>query len=121
MFSRRCLLAFVFSGLAIIALGACSGSSSNGSSSNSSPVDSIIDKKKFLKAQVTCRNLVSDGDQVRCVLIVFDNAVGKYCAEKWSPNAEKCFELKEQVKKKVSLYYVENFEDASETFGNLTK
>ncbi len=105
MFRRRFLLAFVFSGLAIIALGACSGSSSSGSSSSGSPVDSIIDKKKFLKAQVACRNLVSDGQEVRCVAIVFDNAAEKYCAEnEWSPPSVKCMELREQVEKKVGLY-----------------
>jgi hypothetical protein len=122
MFRRRFLLAFVFSGLAIIALGACSGSSSSGSSSSGSPVDSIIDKKKFLEAQVACRNLVSDGQEVRCVAIVFDNAAGKYCAEnEWSPPTVKCMELREQVEKKVGLYYLKNFEDAYETFGNVTK
>ncbi len=122
MFRRRFLVALVFSSLAVVGLGACSSSSSNSSSSSSSPIDSVIDKKKFLKAQVACRDLVSDGQQAHCVVIVFDNAAEKYCAEnEWSPPSVKCMELREQVKKKVGLYYLENFEDAYETFGNVTK
>ncbi len=99
MFQKK-LVALIFAGLVISSLGACS----------SSPVDSIIDRHKFLTAESACRN--GKGEALRCVMKVFARLADEYCAEnRWSSSHPKCVELQKQVDKKVNDYFLQNLVD----------
>jgi hypothetical protein len=102
MFRRRFLLALVFSGLALIGLGACA-----------SAEDQIVDRKMFLRVQGLCRaRSSSSDDSVRCVMSAFELKATEYCAShELSAEHPKCIEIKRKVTEKVSDNFTENLND----------
>ncbi len=99
MFQKK-LMALIFAGLVISSLGACS----------SSPVDSIIDRNRFLKGESACRN--DKGESLLCVMKVFALVTNDYCADN-KLSSVKCGELQKQVEKKVNEYFLQGLVDGS--------
>ncbi len=124
MFDKSVLKTFLFFGLMVVSLGACSRSSDDASSSGKaddarfSGKGEIVDRKSFLKVYSECKSRVPNGDgrlAMNCVTGVFNKQVDDYCAEKGMSSAhEKCAQLHGRVAIDLFMNAAKDLEEAKE-------
>jgi hypothetical protein len=119
MFEKSVLKTFLFFGLMVVSLGACSGS---GDDARFSGKGEIVDRTRFLKAYTYCEKAVTSDLVVACVTGIFDKEVDEYCAEKkMSPAHEKCAQLHNKVKGEVMMNMMKNLNEAKDAANSRSK
>jgi hypothetical protein len=115
MFDKSVLKTFLFFGLMVVSLGACSASSDD---ERFSGKGEIVDRKRFLKTYSDCKSRVPSGDGrlvMNCVTGVFNKQVDDYCAEKGMSSAhEKCAQLHGRVAIDLFMNAAKDLEEAKE-------
>jgi hypothetical protein len=132
MFDKSVLKTFLFFGLMVVSLGACSGSSdgarSSGNGDGASLSDKgddarfsgegdVVDRKSFLKAYADCKSKLGDSKDGRlvmnCVTRIFNKQVDDYCADKGMSSAhEKCAQLHGRVAIDLMMNAGQDLEEA---------
>jgi hypothetical protein len=141
MFDKSVLKTFLFFGLMVVSLGACSGSgdgarssgngdgaslSDKGDDARFSGEGEVVDRKSFLKAYADCKSKVSDGKDGRlvmnCVTRIFNKQVDDYCADKGMSAAhEKCAQLHGRVAIDLMMNAGKDLEEAMDAANSRSK
>jgi hypothetical protein len=122
MFDKSVLKTFLFVGLMVVSLGACSGSSD----ARFSGEGEVVDRKSFLKAYADCKSKLGDSKDGRlvmnCVTRIFNKQVDDYCADKGMSSAhEKCAQLHGRVAVDLMMNAGQDLEEAMDAANSRRK
>jgi hypothetical protein len=131
MFDKTALKTFLFFGLMVVSLGACSGS---GDDARFSGKGEVVDRKRYLEAYASCSSKVAAGKGGKlagaadgrlvgtCVADIFNKEVDDYCAEKeMSPAHEKCARLHGRVAIDLMMNTAKNIEEIKDAANSRNK
>jgi hypothetical protein len=131
MFEKSVLKTFLFFGLMVVSLGACSGSSDD---ERFSGKGEIVDRKRYLEAYASCSSKVAAGKGgklagaedgrlvMACVTDIFNKEVDDYCAGKeMSPAHEKCARLHGRVAIDLMMNTAKSIEEIKDAANSRSK